>query len=296
MVTPPFLARPVALPVLAKLVVKGTTSASRLWLARRMTGMLADALPGRDIHAVADAAYAGKELRLLSPRVAWTTRLRKDAALHDLPPARTGRRGRPPVKGARLPSLARLAGRADFAPVTVTRYGKTGTIEAAAITRLWYSVFGTRPVTVVLIRDRSGSGYDLALVTNEPAASPARVIERYASRWSIEAAIEDAKQIFGTGQARNRTAGAVRRTVPFQLACQTLAMTWYATAGYHPADIDGHRQRAPWYATKTRPSTADMLARLRRVLIAAKYQPSRPDQPAPEEIHAIRLAWEDTAA
>ena len=120
-VTLPFLARPVALPVLAKLVVKGTTSASRLWLARRMTGMLADALPGRDIHAVADAAYAGKELRQLSPQVTWTTRLRKDAALHDLPPVRTGRRGRPRVKGGRLPSLARLAARADFTPVTVTR-------------------------------------------------------------------------------------------------------------------------------------------------------------------------------
>jgi hypothetical protein len=77
----------------------------------------------------------------------------------------------------------------------------------------------------VLIRDRSASGYDLALVTTDLTASPAQVIERYASRWSIEIAIEDAKQVFGTGQARNRTAAAVRRTVPFQLACQTIAMT-----------------------------------------------------------------------
>ncbi len=145
-VTLPFLARPVALPVLAKLVVKGTNSASRLWLARRMTAMLADALPGRDIHAVGDAAYAGKELRKLPGQVTWTTRLRKDAALHDLPPARTGRRGRPRARGGRLPSLASLAARADFAPVTVTRYGKTATIDAAAITCLWYSAFRTNYV------------------------------------------------------------------------------------------------------------------------------------------------------
>jgi hypothetical protein len=46
----PFCARPVALPVLAKLVVKGTNSASRLWLGRRMTQVLADALPGRRVH------------------------------------------------------------------------------------------------------------------------------------------------------------------------------------------------------------------------------------------------------
>jgi hypothetical protein len=34
--------------VLAKLVVKGTTSASRLWLARQVADLLADALHGRD--------------------------------------------------------------------------------------------------------------------------------------------------------------------------------------------------------------------------------------------------------
>ena len=292
----PFLARPVALPVLAKLVVKGTTSASRLWLARRMTGMLADALPGRDIHAVGDAAYAGRELRKLPGQVTWTTRLRKDAALHDLPPARTGARGRPRARGGRLPSLARLAARADFTPVTVTRYGKTATIDAAAITCLWYSAFASRPARVILIRDRSAAGYDLALVTTDLAASTAQVIERYASRWSIEVAIEDAKQIFGTGQARNRAAAAVRRTVPFELTCQSLAMVWYATAGHHPADAADHRARAPWYRSKSQPSTADMIAKLRRVLIAAKFRSSHRDQPTPEEIQVIRLAWETPAA
>jgi hypothetical protein len=59
----PMVKRPVALPVLAKLVIKGTNSASRLWLACRMAQMLAGALPGRRIHVVADAAYAGEEPR-----------------------------------------------------------------------------------------------------------------------------------------------------------------------------------------------------------------------------------------
>ena len=182
----PFLPRPVALPVLAKLVVKGTTSASRLWLARRMASALAAALPGRRIHVVGDAAYAGKELKKLAPGITWTTRLRKDAALHDLPPARTGRRGLPRARGDRLPSLARLAAGQAFTQVTVTRYGTTVTLQAAALTCLWYSVFGSRPVQVVLIRDRSASGCDLALVTTDTAATAVQVIERYASRWSIE--------------------------------------------------------------------------------------------------------------
>jgi len=39
-----------------------------------------------------------------------------------------------------------------------------------------------------------------------------------------------------------------------------------------------------------------MAAKLRRVLIAAKFRASHPGQPTPEEIHAIRLAWEYAAA
>jgi hypothetical protein len=287
-----------ALPVLARLVHKDLTPApaSRLTLARQMTAALARALAGRDIHVVADAAYAGKELARLPANVTWTTRLRKDAALHELPGPRTGRRGRPRVKGKRLPGLEALAATVTFAPVTVRRYGKTATVQAAAITCLWHGVFGPRPVKAVLIRDKAKAGYDLALTTTDLAASPARVIERYASRWSIEVAVEDAKQIFGAGQARNRLPAAVHRTIPFTLACQSLAVLWYATAGHHPADAAEHRARAPWYRTKTEPSTADMIAKLRRVLIAAKYLPAHPGEPTPAEIHAVRLAWETAVA
>jgi hypothetical protein len=290
----PMVRRPVAIPVLAKLVIKDTNSASRLWLARRMAGAIAGALPGRRIHVVADCAYAGEELKNLPPGITWTTRLRKDARLYALPPARTGRRGAPRKKGDRLPALAKLAATVEFTPVTVTRYGKTQTIQAACVTCLWYYVTGTRPVTVVLVRDKSRTGLDLALVTTDPDAGPAAVIERYASRWAVEVAIEDAKQVFRTGQARNRVARAVERTIPFALACQAIAVVWYATAGHHPADVEARRARAPWYRGKTEPSTADMAAKLRRVVIAARlFKPSRPDQPTCEEIHVIRLAWED---
>jgi hypothetical protein len=292
----PAVRRPVAVPVLAKLVIKGTNSASRLWLARRMAEALADALPGRRIHVVADSAYAGGELKKLPPGVTGTTRLRKDAALYGLPPARSGKRGRPRAKGDRLPALAQLAATAAFTEVTVTRYSKIAAISAATVICLWPSVFGTRPVTVVLIRDRSTAGYDLALVTTDLDAGPSAVIERYAARWSIEVAIEDARQVFGAGQARNRTARAVERTIPFQLACQAITTCWYATAGHDPADVADHRARAPWYTSKAQPSTADMAAKLRRVIIAARFKASRPDQPTPEEMSVLRLAWEDHAA
>jgi hypothetical protein len=241
-VTLPFCSRPVALPV----------------LARQMTAALARALPGCDIHVVADAAYAGKELRRLPAGVTWTTRLRKDAAPYDLPGPRTGKRGRPRVKGARLPSLKDLARGTAFTPVTVRRYGRDVIIQAAAITCLWHGVSGARHIQVVLARDKSSTGHDIALATTDLAASPAQVIERYAARWPIEVAIEDARQIFGAGQARNRLAAAVHRTIPFTLACQSIVTIWCATAGHHPAGVDEHRARAPWYRTKAEPSTADM--------------------------------------
>jgi hypothetical protein len=178
----------------------------------------------------------------------------------------------------------------------VTRYRQAAIVRAAALTCPWHTVFGPQAVQVILIRDTAARGFDLALVTTGLQATPAQVIERYAAQWSIEVAIEDAKQIPGAGQARNRVAGAVRRTLLFTLTCQTLVIIWYATAGYHPDDVTVRRLDAPWYRTKTEPSTADMTAKLRRVLIAARFQRPRPDQPTPAEIHAIRLAWETNAA
>jgi len=293
----PILDRPMCLPVMARLVRKNTVSGSRLWLAVQMATALSEALPGRRIHVVADAAYAGAELRNLPGQVSWTTRLRKDAALYQLAPARTGRRGRPRTKGARLPSLATLARTATFTPVTVIRYGQTSTVYLATVRCLWYGVFGPQQVNVILLReDAQGTGYDLALVSTDLQASPGQVVERYAERWSVEVAIADAKQLVGVGEARNRLATAVERTVPFGLACQTLAVCWYATAGHHPDDVADRQTRAPWYRTKTHPSTADILAKLRRVLIAARFRPAQPEQPTPTEIQTIRLAWDTAAA
>src|SRR5258707_5487093 len=53
----PVISRPVAVPVMAKLVIKGTTSASRLWLARRMVTRLAAELPGRQVHVKIGRAH-----------------------------------------------------------------------------------------------------------------------------------------------------------------------------------------------------------------------------------------------
>jgi len=109
---------------------------------------------------------------------------------------------------------------------------------------------------------------------------------------------EDAKRLVGVGQANNRKTRAVERTVPFGLVCLTLTVCWYVTAG-HNDDVTEHRASRPWYRTQEQqPSTADMLAELRRALalIAARFRPVHPEQPTAAEIQTIHLAWEDPAA
>ncbi len=292
----PFLARPVALPVQFALIRKDSELASRLEAARRLVEALAVALPGRRIDVVADSAYAGKALRGLPAAVTWTTRLRSNAALYELAPPRTGRRGRPRIKGSKLPPLATLTTQTTFNAVSVHRYGTTATVQVAVIHCLWYGVFGPQQVQAILVRDTAKTGHIIALASTDLAATPAQIIERYAARWSIEVAIQDAKQTVGVGQARNRVRPAVERTVPFGLIVGSLAVCWYATAGHHPDDTRATRELAPWYRDKTQPSVLDMLAKLRRVIIAAQFRRSDPQPPTPTEIDLLRLAWEDAAA
>ena len=175
--------------------------------------------------------------------------------LYGLAPPRTGRRGRPRTKGDRLGTPADLARQATWTthPV-VTYHGRTDVKHIATLRCLWYGSFHTRAITVVLVRDEATtSGYDLALVTTDDtaAAGPARIVSRYAMRWSVEQAFADARNVLGAGEARNRTRLAVERTVPFALLAHTLIVIWYTRHGYDPTDIDARRDDQPWYGEKT---------------------------------------------
>ena len=113
---------------------------------------------------------------------------------------------------------------------------------------------------------------------------------RYASRWGIEQAFADARQIMGVGvgvgEARNRTRRAVERTVPFGLICFSMVTVWYTLHGHAPDDVTAHRARARWYTTKTEPSYDDMAVKLRRVIIAARFRGPCPEQATPQETRA----------
>jgi hypothetical protein len=292
----PFLSRPVCLPVLARLWRPRRTG--KIAYAREMAELIATRCPGRTVHVVGDAAYVGEHLRGLDSHITWTSRLKVTSVLHELPPPRTGRSGRPRTKGVRLGTPTDIAAVMTWRTTQARRYGRTDTVHIAEIICLWYGSFHVRPVRVVLVRDDKprtlngdDRGYGLPLVTTDLESAAEDLVARYASRWGIEQAFADARQALGVGEARNRLRSAVERTVPFGLICLSLVTVWYAVSGHAPEDALIHRARARWYTTKTEPSYDDMIIKLRRVIIAARFRGPCPELATPEETRAVLVAW-----
>jgi hypothetical protein len=102
-----FLSRPVCLPVLARLWRPRHTG--KIAHARELAELIAGRYPDRTVHVVGDAAYVGERLRDVDDRISWTSRLKVTSVLHELPPPRTGRSGRPRTRGARLGTPSDLA-------------------------------------------------------------------------------------------------------------------------------------------------------------------------------------------
>jgi hypothetical protein len=289
-----FLSRPLCLPVLCRRW-RGKGTASTVDLAAQMITTVAGRVPGRRVHVVADAAYHGKGLCELPAQVSFTTRLPRNAVLYHRAPARTGKRGRPRLKGDRIGSPAQAAATAVWQTTTVARYGRSDTVRIATLDCLWYGVFGPLPVRMILVRDRE-TGPMLALITTDLSITAADLVARYAARWAIEVTFFDTRQTLGVGQARNRTAQAVNRTWAFGMYIYTLVVLWYALHGHRSGIVADRRVHAPWYLSKTDPSFADMLTALRRTLIAARFIGSRPAQPTNAEIRQVQRAWALAAA
>ena len=73
-------------------------------------------------------------------------------------------------------------------------------------------------------------------------------------------------------------------------------MLWYARHGHDPADITDRQQATPWYRTKTEPAYHDMIIKLRRTIIAARFRAGTTRNPTPEETLAVHAAWANAAA
>ena len=249
--------------------------ATRQVLAARMVVQVAEALPGVRLRVAADGQYAARDLVTGLPSgVSLVSRIRSDAALYALPPVRRrpGQRGRNPKKGKRLPTPRQMAARRTqgWKRVTLLRQGRTIERLVLGITCLWYHVCKEVPIRLVIVRDPAGREKDDFFFGPAAAVPDAEIAQRACDRWGVEECIQEAKQQLGFENTRGWCSRTVHRQAPVAMALVTLVKAWYARwAATVPALAP---ESTPWYA-KTRPSFADMLAALRRVLWQHRISP-----------------------
>lgn len=295
-----FLERAICLPVLFRLWRPGQ-GPTQVELACELASLVARAHPDRRLIVLADGAYAGKALApgKLPENACLVLRARRDIRLdRPAPPRRPGQIGRPRLKGERLASLrSQAAAGTRWRRARVERYAKRETVEVICQQGLWWPVWREAPVKLVALRDRSADDQiDAVLISSDPEIAAERIVELYAKRWAIEVAFRDAKQLGGLGEAENRTRRAVERTAPFAFLCLTLAIVWYALCGHAPGDVSERRRRSPWYRTKRQPSVEDMLVKLRRTIIAARFSGAMGPQASSRKVADLAEAWELVAA
>jgi DDE superfamily endonuclease len=229
-------------------------------------------LPGRRVVAVADSGFSAIALlRDLAPHLAVVTRLRLDACLcRPPPPRRPKRRGRPPVKGARLPSLAdRLCDRrTPWRRVAVDGwYGRaTRRLDIASGTALWYRPGMRVAIRWVLVRDPSGEKEPQAFLCTDLGAEPADILRWFVRRWRTETTFEEARRHLGMETQRQWSDLAILRTTPALLGLFSLVTLW---ASQLAAERGPAIECVRWYP-KPLPTFGDALALIRRELWAAQ--------------------------
>ncbi|MGH9177051.1 MAG: IS701 family transposase [Acidimicrobiales bacterium] len=262
-VCPPWGGMPIAVPVGVALHRKdGPTLAE---LAAGLVRRLAERLPERSFVLCADGAYATLAGHGL-PRTTVVSRMRRDAALYEAAPPRTGRRGRPRTKGERLPVPPGLAAGArpeDWARLDIDWRGRT---EARLVwTRpvLWYRVCPGAMVALVVVRHPEGAEPDDYFFTTDPTMAPATVVSVYASRWAIEVTNRDAKQVVGAHEPQSWKDQGPERAAALGFWLHAAVWLTYITATGSGRPTMTERD---WYPSKTTPSFADAMAEVRRAL------------------------------
>ncbi len=230
--------------------------------------------PQREIVAVADRAYASLKLlercRKLGNPITFITRLRLDAALYEpAPPRRPGQRGRPRLKGERLPNLSEVA----EDPNTVWKlttianwYGeRERMVEISSATAVWYStgLFAV-PVRWVLVRDPQAQFKTQALLCTDLNADPQKIVCWFVMRWQLEVTFQEVRKHLGFETQRQWSEMAIRRTTPALLGLFSLVSLF---AHGRMRQAAGAFRQAAWYH-KSHPTFADALALVRKELWA----------------------------
>jgi hypothetical protein len=232
--------------------------------------------PQRQIVAVADRAYASLKLlencRKLSNPITFITRLRLDAALYEpAPPRRPGQRGRPRLKGERLPNLSAVAEdpATVWEPTEIANWYGSGhcVVEIASETAVWYStgLFAV-PVRWILVRDPEGEFKTQALLCTDLDADPEQILRWFVMRWQLEVTFQEMRRHLGFETQRQWSDLAIGRTTPALLGLFSL-VTLFAHRQMRQA-AGALRRQAAWYR-KAHPTFADALTMVRKELWAS---------------------------
>jgi hypothetical protein len=193
----------------------------------------AESLPERCFRLVGDGAYAPLAKADL-PRTHVTSRLRRDAALFELPPPRQpGQRGRPRKKGPRLPIPPQIA-----AGATSVQWRRTNirwrdrTVDRLLLRRvmLWYQVTGALPILLVIVRDPRDHDHDDFFFTTDIQAHPADVVSDDGDRWAIELTFRDVKQLLTPQHPQSWRRSRPRRTVAVGFWLHSAVCLWFIRA------------------------------------------------------------------
>jgi hypothetical protein len=238
----PFAARPWALPVLADLYRSEADDRGRrrphrtpAQLMCRLLRLLLLRFPGRRFVFVGDAGYGTHEVarfcRRHAPRLTLVSKLCPDANLYQPPPPYAGK-GRPRVKGARLPKPRAAVGffrPASRSRLTVGWYGGgTRRVRVLTGTGHWYkSGRGLAPLRWVFVEDRGGTHREEYLFTTDPSLTPAEVIGHYTARWNVETTFQECRSCLGLGTTRGRSRATVLRAGPCLLGLYSAAALLY---------------------------------------------------------------------
>jgi hypothetical protein len=222
-------------------------------------------LPHRRITVVGDSSFATLELIAAVRRHArLITRLRLDANLFaPAPPRRPGQKGRPALKGKRLPKLrAVLANPATvWTPLCVTDWygGATRHVEIASGVAVWYHAgLPPAPVRWVLVCDPADKREPQAFLSTNLEDEPADILSCFVSRWRIETTFQEVRRHLGVETQRQWSDLAILRTTPALLGLFSLVTLW---AGQLQGAV--HPRGAAWYE-KPEITFSDAIAAVRR--------------------------------
>jgi hypothetical protein len=192
------------------------------------------------------------------------------AALYEpAPPRRPGQKGRPRLKGERLPNLSVVADD----PTTVWEaaeianwYGSgERAVEIVSATAVWYStgLFAV-PVRWVLVRDPEGDFKTQALLCTDLEADPQKILCWFVMRWQLEVTFQEARRHLGFETQRQWSEMAIRCTTPALLGLFSLIAL---LVDCRMTRAVGVVRQAAWYR-KRDPTFSDALALVRKELWA----------------------------